>query len=169
MIFIQAPLPQHVFHAAARTEDVPDDMIPESLLLGGVSLAATYLAVGGQADLVCIPGAMLGAVVALLKATQDKRQWTDKGIIVIGSSVVGTTLPSGSVHAFWPEWLEKVTWHFYFLAGFICSIIGWMLIWPVIMGLDSRREKIARAAIRAMENKMGIDSDSTPGMKVPKS
>lgn len=146
------------------SEEVPDDMIPETVLLAGVSLAATYLAAGGQTDLICIPGAMLGAVVALLKATQERRQWTDKGIILIGSSVIGTTLPSGAVHMAWPQWLEKLTWHIYFLAGFICSIIGWMLIWPFILALDARREKIAKAALREAQRRLGIDSDQNgPG------
>lgn len=126
-------------------------MIPETIWLGGVSLAATFIAAGGQLDMICIPGAMLGAIVALLKATQERRQWTDKGIIIIGSSVVGTTLPSGAVNLIWPQWLEKLTWHVYFLAGFICSIVGWMLIWPIIMALDKRREKLADAAIKVAE------------------
>lgn len=156
MTFIQPQLPLREFLA----EEVHDDMIPEALLLAGVSIATTYLAAGGQTDLICIPGAMLGALVALLKATQERRQWTDKGILVIGSSVVGTTLPSGAVHLLWPEWLEKLTWHVYFLAGFICSIVGWMLIWPIIMLLDSRREKIAKAAVRAAAARVGLQDYS---------
>lgn len=140
-----------------------DDMTPETMMLAGVSLAATYLAAGGQTDLICIPGAMLGAVVALLKATQEKRQWTDKGIILIGSSVVGTSLPSGAVHLWWPQWLEKLTWHVYFLAGFVCSIIGWMLLWPFILALDARRERIAKAALKKIENRLGVDNDSRSG------
>lgn len=150
-----------------------DDMTPEAILLAGVSLAATYLAAGGQTDLICIPGAMLGAVVALLKATQEKRQWTDKGIIIIGSSVIGTTLPSGAMHIVWPHWLEKLTWHVYFLAGFLCSIVGWMLIWPIIMALDARREKLAKAAVREIERRTGLSqfpsagtTDSTSGTRV---
>lgn len=168
--FIQAPLPVAVFSAVARDNQEPDDMymIPETILLGGASIAATYLAAGGQVDLICIPGAMLGAVVALLKAAQEKRLWTDKGIILIGSSVIGTTLPSGAVHILWPEWMEKLTWHVFFLAGFICSIIGWMLIWPIVLLLDARREKIARAALRAAELKFGVSTDSTAGTKSPR-
>lgn len=157
MIVLQPQIPPRAFSA----EEVYDDMIPETLLLAGVSLAATYLAAGGQTDLICIPGAMLGAVVALLKATQERRQWTDKGIIIIGSSVIGTTLPSGALHLLWPEWISKITWHVYFLAGFICSIVGWMLIWPVIMVLDSRREKIAKAAVKAMEARAGLSGVGT--------
>lgn len=149
-------------------EDEHNDMIPETLLLTGVSLAATYLAATGQTDLVCIPGAMLGAAVALLKAAQEKRQWTDKGIIMIGSSVFGTTVPSGLVHLFWPEWLSRLTWHLYFLAGFLFSLVGWMLVWPFILALDARRDKIARAAVRAAEAKLGIGrGDSEVGQKGP--
>jgi hypothetical protein len=160
MPFIQPQLPLRAFLA----EEVHDDMIPEALLLAGVSLAATYLAAGGQTDLICIPGAMLGAVVALLKATQERRQWTDKGIIIIGSSVIGTTLPSGVVNIVFPDWVNKLTWHVYFLAGFIFSIVGWMLIWPIIMLLDARRDKIAKAAVRAAAARVGLQdySDSPP-------
>lgn len=162
MTVLQPQIPSPAFLA----EEVPDDMIPETLLLSGVSIAATYLATGGQLDLICIPGAMLGALVALLKATQERRLWTDKGIIVIGSSVIGTTIPSGAVHLFWPDWLDKLTWHIYFLAGFICSIIGWMLIWPVILLLDARRDKIAKAAVRAAQSKLGIGmGDSEAGVQ----
>ena len=149
-----------------------DDMTPEVMLLAGVSVAATYLAVGGQPDLICIPGAMLGAVVALMKAAQEKRSWMDKGIILIGSSVIGTTVPSGAVHVFWPEWLGKLTWHIYGLAGFIFSIVGWMLIWPFILALDKRREKIAEAAVKETERRFGLSrfpsagtTDSTSGTK----
>lgn len=152
MTVIRPPIPVREF----LREEIHDDMIPEALLLAGVSLATTFLVAGGQADLICIPGAMLGAVVALLKATQERRQWTDKGILIIGSSVLGTTLPSGAVNIFWPQWLEKLTWHVYFLAGFICSIVGWMLVWPFILFLDARRERIAKAAVRAFETRMGI-------------
>lgn len=149
-----------------QSSDEPsDDMTPETLLLAGVSLAATYLAAGGQTDLICIPGAMLGAVVALLKATQEKRQWTDKGILVIGSSVMGTTAPSGLIHVFYPEWLEKLTWHIYLLAGFIFSIIGWMVVWPFILALDARRDRIAKAGLKMLEKRVGL-SDSSPGSGV---
>lgn len=146
-------------------EDHLDDMIPEALMLGFISLAATYLAAGGSPDLLCVPGAMLGAVVALLKATQEKRAWTDKSILIIGSSVVGTTVPSAAVHMIWPHWLEKLTWHVYFFAAFIFSIIGWMLIWPFILALDARRERIAKRALEALERKygMGPDQDSQGG------
>jgi hypothetical protein len=144
-------------------EEHSDDMIPETMLLAGVSLAATYLAAGGQTDLICIPGAMLGAVVALLKATQEKRLWTDKGILLIGSSVIGTTAPSAAIHLFWPQWLEKLTWHIYFLAGFIFSLIGWMLLWPFILALDARRDRIAKAAVTALERRAGMNTDSRAG------
>lgn len=142
-----------------------EDMTCEFLLLGGASLAATYLATGGNLDLIALPGAMLGAVVALLKATQEKRAWTDKGIVVIGASVIGTTAPSVAVHVFWPDWLEKLTWHVFFLAGFILSIIGWMLIWPFILALDARRDRIAKRALDALERKYGMrpDQDSKDG------
>ncbi len=148
MIVIRAQIP-------SQPED-SSDMIPETILLGGVAVASTYLAAGGQLDLICIPGAMLGAVVALLKATQEKRQWTDKGILLIGSSVVGTTGPSAIVHIFWPEWLERLTWHVFFLAGFVFSIVGWMLLWPFILALDARRDKIAKDAVKALEKRMGV-------------
>lgn len=146
-----------VIQPALEPPDESSDMIPETMLLAGVSLAATYIAAGGQTDLICIPGAMLGAVVALLKATQEKRQWTDKGILLIGSSVVGVTSPSALVHTFWPHWLEKLTWHVYFLAGFVFSIVGWMLLWPFILALDARRDRIAKAAIKAAAARLGFD------------
>lgn len=156
-------MPKIITHRHEDDEHHLDDMIPEALMLGFISLSATYLAAGGSPDLLCVPGAMLGAVVALLKATQEKRPWTDKSILIIGSSVVGTTVPTAAVHMFWPHWLEKLTWHVYFFAAFICSIIGWMLIWPFILALDSRRDRIAKRALEALERKYGMRSDQESG------
>lgn len=145
-------------------------MIPETLLLAGVSLAATFLSVGGDPSMIAIPGAMLAAVVALLKATQEKRAWTDKGIVVIGTSIIGTTLPSAAVHMIWPDWVTKLTWHFFMLAGFLSGIVGWMFAWAGILVLDQRREKLAKRAIEAVERKYGLGSagrgDSESGTKV---
>lgn len=151
-------------------ETIHDEMIPEAAALGGVALAATFLSMGGDPTVLAIPGAMLAAVVALLKATQEKRQWTDKGIVVIGTSIVGATLPSAAAHLMWPQWLEKLTWHVFLLAGFLFGIVGWMLVWPVILALDSRREKIAKVAIAQFSRKYGlpVDPESEAGQQVPK-
>ena len=72
MIVYQAQL------QTAPNEETNDDMIPESLLLAGVSLAATFLSMGGDPSMIAIPGAMLAAVVALLKATKGYR-WPSAG------------------------------------------------------------------------------------------
>lgn len=132
-------------------------MLPETILIAGVSLAATFISVGGDPSMVAIPGAMLAGLVALLKATQEKRQWTDKGIVVIGTSVVGATLPSAAVHAFWPQWIGKLTWHSFFLGGFISGLVGWMFAWAGILALDARREKIAKDATDRLMQKFGLD------------
>ncbi len=119
--------------------------------------------------MMAIPGAMLAAVVALLKATSEKRLWTDKGIVVIGTSIIGTTIPSAAVSMFWPSWLDKLTWHVFLLAGFLSGIIGWGFAWAAILALDARRDKLARKAIEAVERKYGLGfgtSDSESGKKV---
>lgn len=170
MTFIQAQIRTDAFPDA---EEVPDDMIPESILLVGVSIASIFIGAGGDPSMVAIPGSMLAAFVALLKATQEKRQWTDKGIVVIGTSLFGTTLPSVAVHIFWPQWLEKLTWHVFLLAGFLSGLVGWMFAWAGILVLDQRREKIAKAAVREMERRVGLSQypslseDSTSGTQSP--
>lgn len=164
MTFIHAQLPIQCH----RDDDqhTPDDMMPEALLLVGVSFAATFISAGGDPSMVTIPGSMLAAFVALLKATQEKRAWTDKGIVVIGTSVVGTTLPSVAVHMIWPDWLEKLTWHIFLLSGFLSGLIGWMFAWAGILVLDARREKLASRAIDTMARKFGvIPSDADPDSK----
>ena len=169
MTFIHAQLPVHSRHD--EEIQTSDDMMPEALLLVGVSIAATFLSSGGDPSMVAIPGSMLAAFVALLKATQEKRAWTDKGIVVIGTSVVGTTLPSVAVHMMWPHWLEKLTWHVFLLSGFLSGLIGWMFAWAGILVLDQRREKMAKRAVEAFERKYGFgplgapDSTPEPGAK----
>jgi hypothetical protein len=148
--------PQLTVRHCDDTEERHNDMMPEALLLVGVSIAATFLSAGGDPSMVAIPGSMLAAFVALLKATQEKRAWTDKGIVVIGTSVVGTTLPSVAVHMIWPHWLEKLTWHVFLLSGFLSGLIGWMFAWAGILVLDARREKLASQAIDKMARHMGV-------------
>lgn len=160
MTVLQPQIPTHAF----RAEDAPDDMLPESILLVGVSIASIFIGAGGDPSMVAIPGSMLAAFVALLKATQEKRQWTDKGIVVIGTSLFGTTLPSVAVHLFWPQWLEKLTWHVFLLAGFLSGLVGWMFAWAGILVLDARRDKIAKQALDRLERKFGVGvGDSSPG------
>lgn len=165
MTFVQAQL--NMRHDNA--DDEHTDMIPESILLVGVSIASIFIGAGGDPSMVAIPGSMLAAFVALLKATSEKRAWTDKGIMVIGTSLFGTTLPSVVVHMFWPEWLTKLTWHVFLLAGFLSGLVGWMLSWPFILALDARREKLAKQALDRLERKYGLSGasgDATPGAKV---
>ncbi len=154
MTLIHAQLPVRLRENI--NEEPHDDMIAECLLLAGVSLAATFLSMGGDPSMIAIPGAMLAAVVALLKATQEKRLWTDKGIVVIGTSIVGSTLPSAAMHLVWPSWLDKMTWHIFLLAGFLSGLVGWMFAWAGILVLDARREKIASRAIDEMAKKFGV-------------
>lgn len=141
-------------------EQEDNDMTAELFMIGGISIAATYLAAGGDISILSIPGAMLAALVALLKATQERRQWTDKGIVVIGTSVIGSTLPSGLIHVIWPDWVVKLTWHVFLLAGFLFGLVGWMLGWAIILALDARREKIAKKVVGVGEKRLGLDSDS---------
>ncbi len=138
-------------------------MIPESILLVGVSIASIFIGAGGDPSMVAIPGAMLAAFVALLKATQEKRQWTDKGIVVIGTSLFGTTVPSVAVHMVWPHWMDKLTWHVYMLAGFLSGLIGWMFAWAGILVLDQRREKIAKRAMEQLERRFGVGAGDSSG------
>lgn len=166
MTVIQAQLP-----ISAQTDEETHDMTPETLLLAGVSLAATFISAGGDPSMVAIPGAMLAAVVALLKATQEKRGWTDKGIVVIGTSIVGTTLPSVAINFFWPHWLDKLIWHFFLLAGFLSGLVGWMFAWAGVLVLDARREKLAKQAVDLMARKYGVIPLDAPapesGTKLP--
>lgn len=128
-----------------------DDMSIEILLIAGIGLSAPFLANASTPDMLAIPGAMLAAVVALFKAIQEKKEWASKGIVVVGSSVVGSTAPSAAVHWFWPESINRIVWQFWGLLGFLSGLIGWAFLWACIQVWDRRQEKIIEKAIKKVE------------------
>lgn len=155
------PCPLNPRQLAEEQEE--NDMTAELFMIGGISIAATYFAAGGDISILSIPGAMLAALVALLKATQERRPWTDKGIVVIGTSVFGSTLPSGIINFFWPDWLAKLTWHVFLLAGFVFGLVGWMLGWAIVLAIDARRDRIAKKVVGVGERRFVGDTESKGG------
>lgn len=138
-----------------------DDMSIEILLIATIGLTAPFLSNASTPDMLAIPGAMLAAVVALFKAIQEKKEWAAKGIVVVGSSVVGSTAPSAMVHWFWPDSINRIVWQFWGLLGFLSGLIGWAFLWACIMVWDRRQESLIEKAIKQVERrKFGHDQDT---------
>lgn len=139
---------------------INDDMSVEILLLATIGICAPFLAgIVGSPDMLAIPGAILAAVVALLKANSEKRSWSDKGIVVVGTSVVGSTAPSAAVYYFWQDAVNKVIPHIFMLAGFLSGLIGWSFCWGAILVLDRRREKIIE---KELNKRLGLSDPDEP-------
>lgn len=127
---------------------VIDDMSVELLLLATIGLSAPILATSvGAHDMLAIPGAVLAAAVALLKAISEKRDWTQKGIVMVGTTVVGSTGPSAVIHYWWPEAINRLIWQTYALLGFLSGIIGWMTIWCGIQLWDKNQKRVLEKEI----------------------
>jgi hypothetical protein len=139
MTFVQAPL---------HPKEPSDDMSVELLLLAAIGLSAPFLAtVAGSPDMLAIPGAVLAAAVALLKAVSEKRDWTQKGIVMVGTTVVGSTGPSAVIHYWWPDAIHRLIWQTYALLGFLSGIIGWMTLWCGILLWDKNQKRVLEKEI----------------------
>jgi predicted membrane protein len=149
MTFVQAPLGNH-------REESSDDMNVEILLLGAIGITAPIILQTGNPDMFAIPGAILAAVVALLKANSEKRDWSQKGIVVVGTTVIGSTGPAAVVHWWYPEAITKLIPQAHALLGFLSGLLGWLLFWAGYMILDRRKETVMKAAIKEAERRMGV-------------
>jgi hypothetical protein len=149
MTFVQAPL-------GNQPEETSDDMNVEILLLGAIGITAPIIIHTGNSDMFAIPGAILAAVVALLKANSEKRDWSQKGIVVVGTTVVGSTGPAAVIHWWYPEAITKLIPQAHALLGFLSGLLGWLLFWAGYMILDRRKEHVMKAAIKEAERRMGM-------------
>src|SRR5688572_4006573 len=149
MTFVQAPL-------GNQPEETSDDMNVEILLLGAIGITAPIIIHTGNSDMFAIPGAILAAVVALLKANSEKRDWSQKGIVVVGTTVVGSTGPAAVIHWWYPEAITKLIPQAHALFGFLSGLIGWLLLWAGYMFLDQRKDKVMKAAIKEAERRIGL-------------
>lgn len=148
MTFVQAPL--------ENTKETFDDMSVEILLLAAVGITTPIIIHTGNSDMYAIPGAILAAVVALLKATSEKRDWSQKGIVVVGTTMIGSTGPTAVIHWWYPDAITKLIPQAHALLGFLSGLIGWLLFWAGYLILDRRKENVAKAAIKEVERRMGI-------------
>lgn len=144
-----------------------DDMSVEILLLAAIGITTPIIIHTGNADMYAIPGAILAAVVALLKAQSEKRDWSQKGIVIVGTTVVGSTGPAAAMHWWYPEAAMKLIPQAHALLGFLSGLIGWIIFWAGYLILDRRKENVAKAAIKEVERRMGIgpthrDEDDEP-------
>lgn len=133
-----------------------DDMSVEILLLAAIGITTPIIITTGSSDMYAIPGAILAAVVALLKAQSEKRDWSQKGIVVVGTTVVGSTAPAAAIHWWYPEAITKLIPQAHALLGFLSGLVGWLLFWAGYLILDRRKENVAKAAIKEVERRMGI-------------
>lgn len=156
MTFVQAPL--------EKSKENFDDMSVEILLLAAIGITTPIIIQTGNSEMYAIPGAILAAVVALLKATSEKRDWSQKGIVVVGTTMIGSTGPSAVIHWWYPEAITKLIPQAHALLGFLSGLVGWILFWAGYLILDRRKENVAKAAIKEVERRLGIpptqDQDS---------
>jgi len=158
MIFVQNPLGSH-------SKQTPDDMSVEILLLAAIGVTTPIVLASGHAEMLAIPGAILAAVIALLKAIDEKRGWSERGIQVVGTTVLGSTAPTTAIQWWYPDAINKLAPQAFFLLGFVSGLIGWILFWAGYLILDRRKEKVMNAAIKEAEKRMGVthfmeDTDS---------
>lgn len=145
-------------------ENHEQDMLPEATLIAGISLAATFIAAGGDPSLACIPGSMIAALVALLKATQEKRDWTEKAANSLGIATLGSTLPSAVVHYWFPESAAKIFWQGWAMLGLMAGLLGWPLAYAFVKVFGLRSEKFANRTVRQLERRyLPEDQDSKDG------
>lgn len=150
----------------ATPEEHSDDMIPETLCIVSISLAATYIGSGGDLSTLAIPGAMLASLIALLKAAHEKRTWQERATSVIGTSVVGSTAPSAIMHYCWPEAYAKMIWQAWALLGFLGGLVGWIVAYACVKVLGFRSEEIADSMIIRWKKRWNsMDSRSGNGSR----
>ena len=135
-------------------------MSVEILLLAAIGISTPIIIQTGYSDMFTIPGAILAAVVAMLKATHEKRSWAEKGIVIVGTTMIGSTAPNAALHWWYPESIHKLIPHTYAILGFLSGLVGWLLFWAGYLLLDRRKEKVMNRAIREAEKRMGISNFS---------
>lgn len=154
---------QHTQRSEDDHEEL-NDMLPEATLIAGISLAATFIAAGGDPSLLCIPGSMIAALVALLKSTQEKRDWTEKAANSIGISAVGSTLPSAILHYCWPDAALKMIWQGWVFLGMMAGFLGWPLAYAFVKVFGLRSERFANRTVKQFERRyLPEDQDSKDG------
>lgn len=148
MTFIQAP---------NAPEELHDDMTAEAITLCAISLAATFIGAGGDPSVLAIPGAMLASLVALIKATQEKRNWQERATNALGTSVIGGTAPSAIIHWFWPEAVPKMIWQTWAFLGFMGGLCGWILAYAFVKALGLRSDRFANRTLTKWGRKITDD------------
>ncbi len=160
-VTMRVAMPQIIHHRREADNEPFDDMLPEALMLAGVSIAATYLSAGGDPWSMCIPGAIFSSFVALLKTTQDKRSWPEKTANSVGISFIGSTAPAGIIQYFWPHFTEKLTWQLAALLGFGFGLCGWPLAYAFVKVFGLRSERFANRKADQWERQYGGDDQSS--------
>lgn len=150
-------------HRPGDDHDEEHDMTAEFIAVMSISLAATYLSASGDVSRMAIPGAMLAALVALLKAAHEKRSWQEKAANSIGISVVGSTGPVALVQYFWPDILQKFTWQIVSLLGFLGGLIGWSIAFAFVKAVGLRSDRFANRTLGRWERRVTDDPESKDG------
>lgn len=144
------------------------DMNAELLILCSISLAATFMGAGGDPSVFAIPGAMLASLVALLKATQEKRNWQERASNALGTSVIGATAPSAFIHWFWPDAIQKMVWQTWAFLGFCGGLLGWIVAFAFVKAVGLRSDRFANRITKRFERRyLPEDQDSKDGTDRP--
>jgi hypothetical protein len=130
------------------------DMSVEILLLAAVGITTPIIMQTHNPDMYAIPGAILAAVVALLKAISEKRDWSQKSIVVVGTTVIGSTGPATAMHWWFPDAISKLIPQAHALLGFLSGLLGWLFFWAGYLILDRRKDSMMKAAIKEAEKRI---------------
>lgn len=136
-------------------------MSVEILLLAAIGITTPIIIQSGNNDMYAIPGAILAAVVALFKAISEKRDWSQKSIVVVGTTMIGSTGPATVMHWWFPDAVAKLVPQAHALLGFLSGLLGWLLFWAGYLLVDRRKETVMKAAIKEAERRIGIPRFST--------
>jgi hypothetical protein len=99
-----------------------------SLMMPAVAVVAME---GAHNDMAAVLGAMFAAVIVVFDfqaKSELNRKITQFLPIFMASGFIGSVGPGITFHTFFPDIMERITWHGWAGIGFLYSLAGWVLV-----------------------------------------
>jgi drug/metabolite transporter (DMT)-like permease len=94
--------------------------------------AAAVVAVDpARNDMVAVLGAMFAAAIVVFDfqaKAPSHRKLNQFVPVFIASAFVGSVGPGATIHTFFPEYGERLSWHGWAVLGFLFSLAGWVVV-----------------------------------------